>query len=78
MTTVARPRRVRALINSIQRLKREHHRLDQQIAVESRSKIPDVLKLQRLKRLKLLAKEKLVALEGMVNGVCKPVRPRIA
>ena len=71
-------RRVQTMSMLAQRLKRQHHRLDQVIASESRNKLPDFLKLQRLKRLRLRVKDKLFEVEGVMRTIGKPIWPGAA
>ena len=78
MQNSQKPRNLRNLTNALLRLKREHSRLDQQIVFEGGHKMPDSLKLQRLKRLRLAAKEKLHALERGLRALATLVRPQTA
>lgn len=44
------------------RMMQIHQKLDDQIAREKRSRMPDVFRLQKLKKLKLAVKDRLTAL----------------
>jgi hypothetical protein len=78
MTKPPKSRNTLSLSTAIQRLKRQHHRLDQKIALASAHKLPNLLELQRLKRLKLRTKEKMLSLEGVLNTIGRPIRPDAA
>lgn len=68
----------RTLSSLTQRLKRQHRRLEQLIARESRHKLPDFLRLQHLKKLRLSVKERLTHTEGVMRTIGKPIRPDAA
>ena len=78
MPSKAKTGNARTLSSLIQRLKRQHRRLEQLIARESRHRLPDFLKLQHLKKLRLNVKEKLVHTEGIMRTIGKPIRPDAA
>lgn len=71
-------RNVRNLVDQTQRLKRQHHRLQQLIARESRHKLPDFLRLQHLKRLRLSVKERIHRMDGVLRTISKPTPPHPA
>ncbi len=78
MQSSEKPRNVRNLTNAMLRLKREHRRLDQLIVFEGRHMLPDSLRLQRLKRLRLTVKERFQSLENLLRTFATPVRPQVA
>ncbi|MEM9138777.1 MAG: YdcH family protein [Pseudomonadota bacterium] len=68
----------RTLSMLYQRLKRQHHQLDQKIASESQHKLPDFLRLQKLKRLRLRVKEQICQVDGVLRTIGKPIWPDAA
>ena len=78
MPSTPKARNARTLSSLTQRLKRQHRRLEQLIARESRHKLPDFLRLQHLKKLRLSVKEKLGRAEGVIRTIGKPIRPDAA
>lgn len=78
MLNIKTVRNTRIMSMLVQRQKRKHHRLDQAIASESKSKLPDLLKLQRLKRLRLRIKDEIFRLDGVMRTIGKPIRPDAA
>lgn len=52
---------------SAYRLLERHQRLDREIALENGKRLPDLFKLQRLKRLRLVLKDRLYAIARARN-----------
>jgi hypothetical protein len=55
------------LVRELQVLEQEHRDLDASIDALARLTLPDQLQMQRLKRKKLLLKDKIVAVSGLLR-----------
>lgn len=61
-----------SLLKWRQRLEADHVHLEKQIWNEEKRALPDSLKLQKLKRERLMVKEGLLSVEGVLRTLKKP------
>lgn len=63
-----------SLLKWRQRLEQDHVNLEKQIWSEEKRALPDSLKLQQLKRERLMVKEGLLSVEGVLRTLNKPAQ----
>ncbi|MEM1048484.1 MAG: YdcH family protein [Pseudomonadota bacterium] len=71
-------RKRQGLFGRLQTLETLHADLEDRIAVESIRPLPDTLRIQKMKRLRLRAKDEIAAIAGVLRTVSRPPLPEAA